>query len=268
MKYTAKNHTFAICAYKESPYLEACIQSLINQTVRSRVIVVTSTDNDYIQNLAKKYELRYFVNQGEKGITQDWNYAYQCADSELVTIAHQDDIYDRQYAELVLQRLSEAKRPLIAFTDYGELRGEETVYDNKLLKIKKLMLMPLRIKTFQNSKFIRRRILSLGCPICCPSVTFVKMNLPEKVFQAGFRSDEDWEAWEKISRSEGSFVYCNKPLTIHRIHSESETSAIIGDTGRAVEDYQMFCKFWPKPIAKVLTRVYSTSEKSNELESK
>ena len=28
-------HTFAICAYKESPYLEACIRSLKGQTVPS-----------------------------------------------------------------------------------------------------------------------------------------------------------------------------------------------------------------------------------------
>ncbi len=24
MNYTGKNHTFVVCAYKESPYLEAC----------------------------------------------------------------------------------------------------------------------------------------------------------------------------------------------------------------------------------------------------
>lgn len=31
------NHTFAICAYKESPYLEECIQSLMNQIGRAHV---------------------------------------------------------------------------------------------------------------------------------------------------------------------------------------------------------------------------------------
>lgn len=268
MKYKENNHTFAICAYKESPYLEACIQSLLNQSVKTKVIVVTSTDCAYIKDLAEKYDLTYYVNPGKSGITQDWNYAYQCANTELVTIAHQDDLYEKEYAETILNALSHAKRPLIAFTGYGELRNGEAVYDNKLLKIKKLMLAPLKWKTMQNSIFVRRRILSLGCPICCPAVTFVKMNLPKKVFQAGFRSDEDWEAWEKISRLKGAFVYTAKPLVLHRIHDGSETSAIIGDTGRAGEDYQMFCKFWPKPIAKVITRFYSASEKSNELENK
>lgn len=268
MKYSEKDHTFAICAYKESPYLEECIQSLLNQSVQTKVIVVTSTDNGYIRNMAKKYDLPYFVNCGETGITQDWNYAYKCANSELVTIAHQDDIYEKDYAKAILTGVSAAKRPLIAFTGYGELRNGTAVYDNKLLKIKRLMLFPLKIKAFQRSIFIRRRILSLGCPICCPAVTFVKMNLPKTVFQSGFRSDEDWEAWEKLSRLKGSFVYYGKPLVLHRIHGESETSAIIGETGRAHEDYQMFCKFWPKPIARLITKFYSASEKSNELENK
>ena len=51
-------HTFVVCAYKESEYLEECITSLLAQTVKSKIIVVTSTPNDYIQNLVKKYKLK------------------------------------------------------------------------------------------------------------------------------------------------------------------------------------------------------------------
>ena len=51
MNYTGKNHTFAICAYKESPFLEECIQSLLGQTIPSTIIIVTSTDNAYIQKI-------------------------------------------------------------------------------------------------------------------------------------------------------------------------------------------------------------------------
>lgn len=268
MKYTGKNHTFAICAYKESPFLEECILSLLDQTVPSTIIIVTATDNAYIRNLADKYHLELHINHGETGITQDWMFAYRSAKTELMTIAHQDDTYDRFYTETVLQKLSEAKKPLIAFTDYGELRNGKTVTRNPLLNVKRTMLLPLRPKLFQNSKFVRRRILSFGCPICCPSVTFVKENLPEQIFFPGFRSDEDWQAWELLSRKKGAFVYCNRILMYHRIHDGSETSAILGDSARRSEDFQMFCRFWPKPIARLLTRAYSSSEKSNELENK
>ena len=72
-------HTFVVCAYKESPYLEDCIVSLTNQTVKSKVIIVTSTPNLYIKNMAEKYNLPYLVNEGQGGITQDWNFGYWCA---------------------------------------------------------------------------------------------------------------------------------------------------------------------------------------------
>ena len=57
------NHTFAICAYKESPYLEECITSLMEQTVKSEIFIATSTPNKYIDNIAAKYNLKVYVNE-------------------------------------------------------------------------------------------------------------------------------------------------------------------------------------------------------------
>ena len=139
------------------------------------------------------------------------------------------------------------------------------VKENTLLRVKRLMLLPLRIRSFQNSRFVRRRILSFGSPICCPSVLYVRENLPEVVFKDGFRSCEDWEAWEMISRREGAFVYDKKALMCHRIHADSETSAIIGDNARSDEEYIMYCKFWPKWIAGILIKFYAKSQNSNTI---
>ncbi|NCB92997.1 MAG: glycosyltransferase family 2 protein [Clostridia bacterium] len=258
-------HTFAICAYKESPYLEECIRSLKKQKQKSRIIIATSTPNEYISKLAEKYDIKVYVNEGEKGITQDWNFAYHMTDTDLVTIAHQDDIYLPGYSEKIIRLMESADQPLIAFSDYGELRDGQRIANNLLLNIKRIMLLPLRLHVAQSSRFVRRRILSMGNPIGCPAVTFMKENLPQTVFQSGFRSDEDWEAWEMISRLKGSFLYLPKIGMLHRIHGDSETSVILGDNARVEEDYVMFCKFWPKPIARLLVKFYSKSEKSNRL---
>ena len=52
-------HTFAVCAYKESPYLEECIESLKGQSVRSNILIATSTPNEYIKNIAEKNNIPY-----------------------------------------------------------------------------------------------------------------------------------------------------------------------------------------------------------------
>lgn len=260
-----KSHTFVICAYKKSPFLEECIQSILKQSVKSNVLLATSTPNEYISKLAEKYGIEVRVNDGEKGITQDWNFALSQVKTKYATIAHQDDVYEPKYLELVMERIKRCKKPLIVFTDYCELRNGEKVAENTMLKVKRMMLLPLRIRCFENSKFVRRRVLSMGDPICCPSVTFCLENLELPIFQHGFRSCEDWEAWEKLSCLKGAFCYISEPLMCHRIHEESATTAIINDNARNKENYIMFCKFWPKWVARLINRFYAKSEKSNEL---
>lgn len=265
MKYIINDHTFVICAYKESEFLDKCVKSLISQSIKSRVIIATSTPNSHINAIAKKYGISVYVNSGEKGLGGDWNFAYSIAQSPLVTIAHQDDIYEPDYTKEMLECLIRSKNPILYFSSYYELRNDKKIYNNKLLKIKRAMLCPLRIKAFHHSKFIRRMILSFGCPICCPAVTFVKERVGEKPFTNDFLSNIDWQQWEIQSRKTGSFVYNSKPLMCHRIHKASTTTEIIGDSKRSEEDYQMFLKFWPEWIAKQLAKFYKNSEKSNEI---
>lgn len=260
-----RKHTFAICAYKESPYLEKCIQSILRQTIPSEILLVTSTPCKYIKELCEKYHIPVYINEGERGITQDWNYAYAKSVTPIVTIAHQDDVYFKTYTESLERMTAALKKPLIFFSDYYELRDGKLVRNNKLLNIKRLLLLPLRFTALQGSIIIRKKVLSFGNPICCPSVAYFKGNLPDIIFKKHFRSNEDWEAFEMISKIKGQFVYCKDPLMAHRIHEDSATTAIIADNDRTKEDYEMFCKFWPKWVAKILSRCYQKSEDSNNL---
>ena len=112
MKRTDK-HIFVVCAYGASPYLDACVQSLTAQTLRSRILICTSTPNDTIAAVCEKYGLELRVNHGERGITGDWNFAMSQADAPFVTIAHQDDLYEPTYTEAVMDRAMRAKRPIL-----------------------------------------------------------------------------------------------------------------------------------------------------------
>lgn len=261
-----EKHTFVICAYKESPFLEECIISIKKQKRKSQILMITSTPNNYIGKMADKHGIKLIVNEGEGGIVQDWNFGYKQCNTPYITIAHQDDVYFPEYSCRAVQHMESCKNPLIYFSNYCEIRDGKKILSNDLLKVKRLLLAPLRIRVFRKSRFIRRRSLSLGNGICCPAVSFAANNLPREVFTVHFRSCEDWEAWERLSRLNGEFIYDSQILMGHRIHEGSETSLIIGDNARNKEDYEMFCKFWPVWIAKVLARLYSKSEQSNKLE--
>ena len=263
--YTEHDHTYVVCAYGASPYLEECLNSVVNQSVHSRVIISTSTPSEGISSLAEKIGVPLMVNKGASGIAGDWNAALSHCDTPLVTLAHQDDVYLASYTESMLKAINSADKPLIYFSDYAELRDGNLVSSNKLLRIKRLLLAPLKVPFFASSRLVRRRCLSLGSPICCPSVTFVMKSLPRPIFEEGFKSDLDWQAWEKMAHLHGSFVYDPTVQMRHRIHQDSETSSLIMDDTRVREDLEMLSLFWPGSIARLINRFYSKAQLSNEI---
>ena len=218
-----------------------------------------------IKEIAKKYELPMYVNTGKTSIADDWNFAVSCVDTDLVTLAHQDDIYEKNYLKYILAGYKKAENPIILFTDYGELRNNKIVLKNKLLVIKRMLLFILRCPAMWNNILVRRRILSLGSAICCPAVTLNKKMIEEPLFENNMKSNIDWQAWEKLSRKRGAFVYIPKKAMFHRIHEESTTSKILEDCERRNEDLIMFRKFWPEFIAKMIEKIYQKSEKSNKI---
>lgn len=260
------DHTFLICAYGECRYLDRCVDSVLNQTVASEVMMITSTPNDHIRSVSARTGIAVVVNEGEKGITQDWNFALKQAKTRYATIAHQDDEYGQEYAEKLYDQMETAKRPIIGFTDYTELHVEEAQSDSKLIRVKKTLLLPLRVKVFRRNRFIRRRVLSLGCAICCPSVMYCMDNIQQPVFNNRFICSEDWEAWEKLSKEQGSFVYVPQSLISHRIHKDSVTTQTVSGQGRSGEDLEIFRKFWPEWMARILAKKYEKAEEFNKVQ--
>lgn len=203
------------------------------------------------------------MRKGTPGIADDWNYTISRAETPLVTIAHQDDVYCPDYSTRMLAAVNSVTDPLLFFTDYGELRDGKEVDNNTLLQAKRRLLYPLRDGRHATSRLVRRRALSLGCAICCPSVTLNLALLSTPPFSNSFKCDLDWDAWERASRLKGPFYYDSSILMYHRIHAGSETTVLIKDSTRTHEGYSMLCRFWPKPIAKAINAVYRSSQDSN-----
>ena len=256
-------HTFVVLAYGESPYLRECIQSVSNQSVNSKVMVSTSTPSNYISNIAEEFGLQVHENGHDPSICDDWNSALQVAESQFVTLAHQDDVYDEQYVELIVGRMKSSARPIIGFTESGEITCSEKMTNSRNLKVKRRLLKPLENERKADKVRYKRRCLSLGNPIACPSVCYNKEMTPIPLFLSNFKSNLDWEAWERLANVDGSFVYIKKPLVWHRLHEDSETSHLIEDETRSSEDLEMLKKFWPSPITKLIFSQYKKAQQGN-----
>ncbi len=263
-----RQHSFVIPAYKNSPYLESCIQSLINQTIKSEVVLTTSTPSLFIENIAKKYDLAYHISNEPSSIATDWNFALSKASHSLVTIAHQDDIYERTYSEHILKEIEKrgGEDVLIAFTNYSDLVNNEDRGFSLNALVKSVLLLPIVISKRLKSQFFKKSILLFGDPICCPAVT-INMGAMQNEFRFSteYTCALDWYAWLEISKREGSFLFINKKLMKHRIHIDSETTSQINNGKRQQEELQIFELMWGKTLAKLITKVYSLGYKSNRV---
>ena len=145
-------HTFAVCAYKDSPYLEECLRSVTSQTVKSEVICCTSTPSSYIRELTARYQVPLYVRDGASNIREDWMFAYGKAQGRFVTIAHQDDRYRSDYAEKLLKAWKKYPDLLLFASDYLTIRMTEKEGEMKAIPepfnmvwlVKKILRLPLR----------------------------------------------------------------------------------------------------------------------------
>lgn len=232
-------HSFIILAYNESDDLEECIKSIKKQSVKSNVLIATSTKNDYILELASKYGLGVMINDAESNKGSDYNFALSSVDTKLVTIVHQDDLYDRNYAKEVIKCYKLNKDASIIFTDYYEIIGDMKFKKSKELFKKRICIWPLKYKLFNKMKYFKRISLKYHKAICTSSVTFIKENIPNDLFPIDLKYNNDWAGLERISKNDKRFVLIPKKLVGYRVETNKRKSK-----EQINEDIIMYKRFW------------------------
>ena len=260
--YKASDLTLVICAYKECEYLEECIRSVIKQSERPQIMIATSTPNTYIDRIAEKYGIEVKVNP-EGGHVKDYNFAMNLPDTELVMLMHQDDMIRKHFVEYCLKEINKADNPIISFTDYVEMHNDQV--DKKvstIVKVKRILLMPMLIKPLMRKGWFKKLVLSFGNPITHPTVICVKKEMPKICFKEKYASLMDWDLWERLSHQKGSFVYIPKVLLYHRMNDQNQTSVLVHSSDiRSREESEIFSRFWPKWIVKIIMHYYSGAQK-------
>lgn len=259
------NISIVVMAYGECPYLEEALKSIKNQTVPCRTLMVTSTPSDYISNIAKKHGLSLHINRRKPEIS-DFEFAYNVADTAYVLLAHQDDVYDKRYVERMLALVQVYPSNLIAFSDYRELRGSRIVTWNTVLLVKRLILGTIyAFKPCLAGKYFKKKLLAFGNPVCFPTVLYHKELIDAMNFSLRTSIGLDWEVLFNLAKIEGSFLYCKERLLLRRIHSGSTTTNLSRTKALREKNIEMFRKFWPDWVVRIIMVFYKYAESSNKV---
>ena len=265
-------HTFAVCAYKDSPYLEECLRSVTSQTVKSEVICCTSTPSSYIRELTARYQVPLYVRDGASNIREDWMFAYGKAQGRFVTIAHQDDRYRSDYAEKLLKAWKKYPDLLLFASDYLTIRMTEKEGKMKAIPepfnmvwlVKKILRLPLRFHFLADRTWIKRSSVWFGNSICCPSCTYNKEQIGDDMFHSEYDFALDWDNLYELAGKKGRFICSEKPLIAYRVHAAATTKACIEDNRRPTDEMAMFRKMWPDWMVKILMHFYRKAYKEYE----
>lgn len=252
-------HTFAISAYGDSPYLESCLKSLAGQSVPSEIILCTSTPSDYIDMMAEKYAVPVFVRTGEPGIGYDWNFAYAKAKGDLVTIAHQDDIYHHDYVKTLLETKEKYPDMSVFMSSSVTIKNGKLTEYGAVEIIKKLLRIPLRISAFNHIPSVKRAAISWGNPVICPSCTYDRKLCGENIFNAAYQFVLDWDALYRLASGRGRWVCVERPLIMYRVHADAATGKAIKNNIREYEEGQMFDRMHNEVFSGILREVYKKS---------
>jgi hypothetical protein len=261
------DHTFAIPVYRAAPNLAALVESLRAQTgARSDILLASSTPSTELDAFAKRHALPLYINPQRLDIATDWNFALGAARTEFVTLAHQDDLFAATYVTQLASALRRNPGSLFAFCDYSEHTPLGARPTNINLRIKRV----LRHRAFGSRECLTEprekiRLLSLGNPICCPSVMFSRPALGAFRFPDGFQTNLDWMAWLELARRPGGFVYVRERLVSKGVHAGSETTATIANRAREREDRALFDTLWPRPVAAALATLYRLGYLANHV---
>ena len=254
-------HVYAIPAYGDSPYLESCIRSLKGQSSPSPILLCTSTPSPYLEGLAEKYALPYHVRQGESGIAEDWNFAYAMAEGDWVTIAHQDDVYHRDYGARLKQAIRRYRDMTVFTTDYVIVKDGRLITGDAMLMVKRLLRLALRLRCLADRTLIKRLPLMLGNSICCPAISYNKRALGTPLIKSGLAFALDWDCLDRLACEKGRFICEERPLLFYRVHGGAATKACMEDDRRGREEREMFSRYWPERVVRLLMRGYRRAYK-------
>lgn len=251
------NHAIVVAAHGCSPFLERCLDSLAQQDGQPQIAISTSTPFPGLKTIAAKRGAHLHVHGPSRGIGADWNAALAASDAQLITIAHQDDVYDHAFSTVVRDAHAAFPDTAFSFTDADEILPDGSVRRGARNGYVKRALVAA---AFTGSRVVlegwRRRVLfGFGNPVICPSVTLNRRALTGFAFREDMRTNMDWLAWLQLT-SLGGALRIRETLVHRRVHESSETASCIIDGSRNSEDAMIFDMLWPRPLARLIHSLY------------
>lgn len=208
-----KNNTLisiAMATYNGEKYLKKQLDSIYIQTHKNIELVVTddgSTDGtvSILEQYSKSYGLKYYVNEENLGFVRNFEKAISLCSGEYIALADQDDIWEKDKLEVLLNEIG---LNLLIHSDFSIIDEQ-----GKMIQMGWKEEMGYQIK-MKDLLFVN---VVTGCTVLF-NKNLLNTALP---FPEGI-AYHDW--WLALCAAENeNIIYTSKCLTRYRQHDEQDT---------------------------------------------
>jgi len=192
-------------------YLYELLDSILEQTVPPTEIILLLDNNDHCSSLAERLLTHRYLRVElciDFTLAEKRNYGSSLAITDTVIFSDDDDIWDKERASEVLDRLRYSQIVCHGFSKFG-------IYSKK-----NILLLG------SHSRFVKKMDLISGSNLFGggSGIAGRKSVIQAFPFDANYRYCEDLEWWIRVILSGANIFYIARPLVSYRVHSTNMTS--------------------------------------------
>jgi glycosyltransferase involved in cell wall biosynthesis len=229
--------TFAVPCRNAGPHLRPLLESLLAQSRQDFELLLVddaSTDGSVgrAQDVAGA-RLRTVANERPLGLAGNFARCAELVQTPFFCLAHQDDVYERDYLARLLALLDARADAAIAHCAATAIDDAGAPLAAPAERYKRRLAA--RAAAADRRGLYRR--LYAGNFVCCPSVLY-----RTAAFRAAGGFDGklsfalDWELWFRMLRGGGTFAWVEEPLVRYRRHAAAASRASTRALSRFVEE--------------------------------
>lgn len=235
--------TFTIPFYRQVAYLQRAVESVRGQTSSDWELIISadgglvSQAEEYVRSLADS-RIRYVSTDHPVGMVGNWNRCLELAKGEFVTLLHDDDELEPDYAARMQQVAREFPQAAAFFcrTKIIDERGNERF---SFPDYYKSFLRPAGNKSVVLSGESAAAALMRGNFIFCPTLMFRREMLGQRRFDSRWRMVQDLDFIVRLLLDDHPLVQVPDVLYRYRRHRENATESYTADMSRFDEEWSL-----------------------------
>ncbi len=218
--------TIAIPCCNGAAHLEQALASWLAQTRQDfdLLVVDDASDDDTVAIVRRVAgdRARLVVNTPRRGLGANFAYAASLVRTPFFCLAHQDDVYDRDYLRTMLAALDAAPDAAFVHCAATAMDGD----GNAIAAAAERFKHRLAQRAVGASRQQLHELLWRGNFVCCPSVLF-RSDAYRRAggFDATLSFALDWDLWFRVLGSGAPFATVLQPLVRYRRHGGNASRA-------------------------------------------